>query len=201
MSETLILHKNIPNWQKLWHAIYISSPFRPHGIIPSFAWVCPYVLAYLQSPESVFGVSLTCTYKTYIFKQTHEWEWFSFFWKVLVCHYFCLFWKYHMALFPSESASEFPFPILGTLTTFTSFFSKVLYKQGKEIITCEYWTHGTPGACFGSRIFFFFLIQEMKGERQIFLWGLPRYRGYSHGTKSCFWKSSLGSSNRKCRKE
>lgn len=60
----------------------------------------------------------------------------------------------HGSLLPSGSALEFPFPILGTLTTFASFFSEVLYKQGKEIITCEYWTHGTPGACFGSRFFF-----------------------------------------------
>lgn len=98
MSETLILYKNIPNWQTLWHIIHINSPFQPHWIILSFVWVCTYMHAHLWSPESVLGVSLPRTYKTYIFKQTHWWEWFQFL-ESVSCHYFCLFCKYHMALF------------------------------------------------------------------------------------------------------
>lgn len=105
----------------------------------------------------------------------------------------------HGPLFPSGSASEFPFPMIGTQTTFTSFFSNVLYKQGKEIITCEYWTHGTPGACFGSRIFFFLNSRNEEGEADLSL-RAAGCGGYPHGTESCFesrpWEAATGNAER-----
>lgn len=177
--------------------VHHSAPMESfHPLLES---VCPYALAYLQSPESVFGVSLTCTYKTYILNR-HMNENGSSFSHVLVCHYFCLFWKYHIALFfplGPPLGSPFLSSGLGPLSPLS--FPKSYTNRGKRLLHVSTGHTGHLGLVLAPD--FFFLIQEVERERQLFLReGCPAAAGLFSGDEAWLWKAGLGKQQQEMRR-
>ena len=120
----------------------------------------------------------------------------SSFSQVLVCHYFCLFWKYHTALFfPLGLPPRSPFLSSGLGQLSPPSFLKSYTNRGKRLLHVSIGHTGHLGLVLAPD--FFFLIQQMERERQLFLGqGCPAVGvvllGQSLALESRPWEAATG---------